>query len=297
MELFRCEHLTKIIGKYRLNDINFCLQPGTVLGLIGINGSGKTTLLRSIIGSYRLDGTMEDRGELILNGSHFRSNAKEYRSQIAYVLQESPFSKYMTPMEIGETYGPYYEGFALDKFRNLLKEYELPEKKMLFKLSKGQLLRMQLAFALSYPALLYVMDEPVGNLDIEFRDIFYDTVRNLVSNEKSSVIISSHLVTELEHIADNLLWLGRTEDTGYIRYGGTIDQLKDCFRILSIPEEKKNELPKEMIMGEHHNMTHNEFLLYDRGGDFGTRIPEELRPALRYADLQEIMYFIEKKAS
>ena len=59
MALFRCEHLTKIIDDYRLNDINFNIEPGTVMGLVGINGTGKTTLIRSILGSYNLDETID----------------------------------------------------------------------------------------------------------------------------------------------------------------------------------------------------------------------------------------------
>ena len=295
MALFRCEHLTKIIDDYRLNDINFNIEPGTVMGLVGINGTGKTTLIRSILGSYNLDETIDDRGELFLNEKHYRKDATEYKSKIAYVLHENPFYKFMSSLEIGEVYGPYYKDFNIEKYRNLLKEFDIPEKKMISKLSKGQSIRMQLAFALSYPALLYVMDEPVGNLDVEFRDRFYDTVRDIVSNEQSSVILSNHLVTELENVADDLLWIGRTDNCGYIRYTGRIDYFKDCFRVLSVAKEKAGDIPKEMIMGENKNETHNEYLLYERSGDFASRLPQKYQADARYADLQEIMYFVDKK--
>ena len=129
MALFKCEHLNKTIGTYKLNDINFELEPGMVLGLIGVNGSGKTTLLRSIMGSYRLDEDPSDSGQLWINDKHFQTDMKEYRSSIAYVLQESPFSRYMTVKEIGETYGHYYNGFDMGKYLKLLKEYDVPEKK------------------------------------------------------------------------------------------------------------------------------------------------------------------------
>lgn len=293
MSLFKCEHLNKTIGDYKLKDISFNLEPGAVLGLIGVNGSGKTTLIRSLLGSYRLDEEPEDSGELWLNGKHFKKDMKEYRASIAYVLQESPFSRYMTVKEIGETYGHYYNGFDLEKYLKLIKEYEVPEKKWHDWLSKGQKIRVQLAFALSYQASLYIMDEPVGNLDVEFRDIFYDTVRDLTANENCSVIISSHLVTELEHIADDLLWLSKKDNEGYARYSGNIDDLKNKYRLLSTADESAADIPKELITGAKLNTSHNEYMLYSDNGNFDP-VPSVLQDALRYPELQEIMYYTEK---
>lgn len=293
MALLKCEHLNKTIGNYKLNDIDFELEPGMVMGLIGVNGSGKTTLLRSILGSYCLDEDPADSGELWINNMHFQRDIKEYRASIAYVLQESPFSRYMTVKEIGETYGRYYKGFDMEKYLKLIKEYEVPEKKWYDWLSKGQKIRVQLAFALSYPAILYVMDEPVGNLDVEFRDIFYDTVRDLTAKEDCSVILSSHLVTELEHIADNLLWLSKKEDQGYERYFGSIDDLKNRYRILSTTNENIASVPKEMMIGEKIRSSHNEYMLYSETGDFD-KLPDALKDSVRYPELQEIMYYSEK---
>ncbi|MBQ5934296.1 MAG: ABC transporter ATP-binding protein [Lachnospiraceae bacterium] len=293
MALLKCEHLNKTIGNYKLNDIDFELEPGMVLGLIGINGAGKTTLLRSILGSYRLDEVPDDSGDIWINDKHFSKDMKEYRSFIAYVLQESPFSRYMTVKEIGETYGYYYKGFDLKKYLGLIKEYEVPEKKWYDWLSKGQKIRVQLAFALSYPALLYVMDEPVGNLDVEFRDIFYDTVRDLTANENCSVIISSHLVTELEHISDDLLWLSKKDNEGYARYSGNIDDLKNKYRLLSTADESAADIPKEMIIGAKLKTSHNEYMLYDDNGNFDS-VPSVLQDALRYPELQVVMYYTEK---
>jgi len=292
--LLKCEHLTKKLGQYQLKDVSFTLEKGMILGVIGINGCGKTTLLRSILGSYRLDQSPEDAGELWIGDWHHKTQVKEYKGSMAYVLQECPFSEFMHPFEVGEKYGPFYQGFDLKKFKDLVKKYEVPEKKMISELSKGQVLRLQLAFAQSYPARLYVFDEPVGNLDVEFRDGFYETVRELVSNEESSVILSSHLVTELEGIADELLWLGKKDDEGYVRYHGTTDELRDGYRILSA-EDGEEAIPPEMIRGKRIRESHKEWLLQATDGDFAGRLPKEMAGNLRYPDLQEIMYFVEKE--
>lgn len=298
MTLFRCEHLTKNLGEYKLKDVSFSLEPGRVLGVIGTNGCGKTTLLRTILGSYRLD-REGDFGELEIDKLHFRRNVKAYKESMAYVLQSTPFSEFMHPVEIGERYGHFYPGFDLKKYKELLGEYKVPVKEMISQLSKGQALRMQLAFALSYPAKLYVFDEPVGNLDMEFRDTFYGIVRELTASEQCSVILSSHLVTELEHVADEILWIGKEKEEGFVRFFGTMDDLKNRYRLLSVDDETAKAIPAEMICGKRLRENHKDYLIYQEDGEFtkegpGT-LPKELQEELRFPDLQEIMYFVEKR--
>lgn len=301
MELFKCEHLTKNLGEYKLNDMTFSLEPGMVLGVIGTNGCGKTTLLRSIMGSYRLDQNPEDGGKLWIDQKSSLENVKEYRQNMAYVLTESPFPSLMFAKEAGEIYGYYYPGFDFQTYTQLLEDYEVPEKTTINSLSAGQKIRMQLAFAQSYPAKLYVFDEPVGNLDVEFRDTFYETIRKLVSSGESSVILSSHLVTELEHIADYLLWIEKKENVGSTKYFGTIDNLKNNYRILSVEENMAQAIPKEMIVGKRIRTNHSEFLIRKNQegelDDLSKKLPEALQSELRYPDLQEIMYFTEKENS
>ena len=296
MALFNCEHLTKSLGKYKLNDISFKLEPGEILGVIGINGAGKTTLIRTILGSYRHDTTEEDGGTLNLDGADQIKNMAEYKGRLAYVLQDSPFSMNMRPWEIGERYGFYYKDFDNKKYKELLKKYEIESKKTMDQLSKGQRLRVQIAFAECYPAKLYVMDEPTGNLDVDFRDDFYDKIRDLVESEKSSVIISSHLVTELEHLVDKILWIGRNENEGYVRYFGSIDEMKDSYRIVSVDKNAAAEIPSEMVVGSKTGDYHSEYLIYSKDAHFEDKLSDEMCSELRFPDLQEIMYFVEKES-
>ena len=103
MSVFKCEHLTKKLDKYTLKDISFEIEPGTILGLIGINGSGKTTLLRCLLGSYRLDISPEDAGDIWLGDMHFMKNMREYKGSLAYILQDCPFNMNMRTYEVGNT--------------------------------------------------------------------------------------------------------------------------------------------------------------------------------------------------
>ena len=288
MEYFKCEGLTKYKEEFRLKDISFSFPKGRVVGLIGMNGAGKTTLLRTILGSYRLGRDERDSGRIILDGKDSKADQKEFRQKLGFILQETPISRNMKVLEAGETYGYYYEGFDLETFRNYLEEYEIPERLRISELSLGEMLRMQLAFARSYPAKLYIMDEPAGNLDVNFRDYFYDSIREMVASEESSVIISSHLVTELEHIVDDLLWIGRDGNESTVRYFGDIDSFRDSYRIVEGDKAEIENIPEEDTVGRRIREGHSEALIHREDKNFS-----DYQNA-RYATLQEIMYYVEK---
>ena len=303
-EGFRCEHITKNLNGYRIHDIGFSLEPGTVLGVVGVNGCGKTTLLRVFTGSYRVTDKPSDSGECRLDGFHFTKDVKEYRKRIAYVMQECPFRTDMTAEQVGEVYGPYYESFDPRGYLARLAEYGVPKRRQLAKMSKGQQLRVQLAFAESHEASLYVMDEPMGYFDPEFREVFYEKIRAIAATEKASVILSSHLVTELETVADRLLWMRRSErggtrtdgsrgsEEGTVWFFGSIDELREKYRMISAEAEESEALPKELIVGKRIRKNHCEALL--RKPADGAGFPQEIDGKCRYADLQEIMYYTEK---
>lgn len=286
---FICEGLTKRKENFLLKDVSFKLPAGTVLGVIGVNGCGKTTLLRTILGSYRIFSGEGDKGCISLNGKDSERDMKEYRKQLAFIMQETPFSNNIKSVEAGELYGRYYDGFSMEKYLRLLDEYEVPMKSVISKLSTGETLRQQLAFARSYDAWLYVMDEPAGNMDTSFRDYFYDEIRRIVSGG-ASVILSSHLVTELERIADNILWIRRKGDESFTEFYGSIDDLKDGYRIFEGDAADIEKLPETAVLGSRLRENHSEALISVKSG----KLPQDTAGKLRYPDLQEIMFYVER---
>ena len=296
--IFSCRHITQEFEHFKLADITFALEAGCILGVIGRNGSGKTTLLRTLMGMQ------STQGDAKILGYSLQKDEKEYKKRIAYVLNESPFRMNVNALTNGRLFGRYYDSFDLERYKELLERYGIldhPEKlqsvrqgkksiQALNRLSQGQQIRQQLAFALSYDASVYFMDEPTGNLDVEFRDTFYEEIRKLVSDERKSVIYASHLIEEMEYFADYILWLREQNGISQIYFYGTVDELRDRYRIIEAEDEVLREIPLERILGGRKETNHNEWLIDVEQYE----LPASIRECVRYPELKEIMYYVEK---
>lgn len=296
--IFSCRHITQEFEHFKLVDITFALEAGCILGVIGRNGSGKTTLLRTLMGMQ------STQGDAKILGYSLQKDEKEYKKRIAYVLNESPFRMNVNALTNGRLFGRYYDSFDLERYKELLERYEIlehPEKlqsvrqgkkniQALNRLSQGQQIQQQLAFALSYDASVYFMDEPTGNLDVEFRDTFYEEIRKLVSDERKSVIYASHLIEEMEYFADYILWLREQNGISQIYFYGTVDELRDRYRIIEAEDEVLRGIPSERILGGRKETNHNEWLINVEQYE----LPASIRKCVRYPELKEIMYYVEK---
>lgn len=305
-KLLECKNITKQKGYFTLSDIHFDLEPGYIMGIIGRNGAGKTTLIRTLLGSYKLTNPYDEsygksaeivhmknsRGDVLLSGISLNKHPEKYKENIAYVMNETPFDMSLNPEDNGRIYGSYYKKFHQETYREYLKQFDVPAI-ALKKLSKGQQIKQQLAFALSYDAKLFIFDEPAGNLDIEFREEFYCRMRKLTEDGSRSIIYVSHLVEEMEQFADYLLWIQEETDTSGDKWGrqkffGTLEELREEYQI--VESDKNLELlPEEWIVGERKREMHTEILVHTGRNN----LPEQLRRVSRPAAIREIMYYTE----
>ena len=203
MSLLEVNHMTKQLVSqkskktFTLTDIDFAIEPGYIVGLIGYNGAGKTTLINTIMGVYS-----PDEGTIRIDGIDRVEDATEAKRRIAFVTDECLFPLDLTPKNIGRMFGPCYGDFDYGQFMKLCARFGVPDHKTLRKMSKGTVVKAQLAFCLSHIASIYIFDEPTAGLDPVFRKELMDYFFEIVADGTKSILISTHLTEELDRIAD-----------------------------------------------------------------------------------------------
>lgn len=214
MELLNIKNLSKKYNDtYVLEDINLNLSGGKIIGLLGKNGAGKTTLIKLIN-----DLLTPTSGVIFVKGNQVGVETKKI---ISYLPERTYLNNQMKVKEILRYFEDFYDNFDIQKARRLLKDLELDENQSLSKMSKGMKEKVQLVLVLSREAELYILDEPLGGVDPATRDYILETIMSNF-NENASVIISTHLISDIERILDEVIFI----DKGRIVLQGDTDELR-----------------------------------------------------------------------
>lgn len=237
--MIKIQGLTKKLEGFTLEDINIDLPKGYIMGLVGENGAGKTTLLNLILGLYK-----PSEGEIFIDGMTYQENEKEIRNEIGYVLVEDVFSGEMKLKEQADMYGKYYKNYDSSLFSEYSSRFELEEKRKYKKLSKGEKLKFQFAFALAHSPKLLILDEPTANFDPEFRDEFLRIITEFVADGEHSVLLATHMTDELDRIADYVTFLHH----GTVKFSVPRDELEKKYRLVSGEDYLINLIKKERII-------------------------------------------------
>lgn len=214
MELVKCNNLCKKFDdKQILNNINLTIPKGKIVGLLGKNGMGKTTLIKLIN-----DLLTPTSGEILINGEKPDINSKKI---ISYLPERTYLDKSMKVSHILTFFDEFYEDFNKEKAIKLLKDLDLDINSKVSKMSKGMQEKLQLILVMSREAELYILDEPLGGVDPATRDYILDTI---LSNfkEGASVIISTHIISDIERILDDVIFI----DKGEIVLTSSADELR-----------------------------------------------------------------------
>lgn len=215
MELLKCINVNKSFGdKKVLEDVNLTIGKGKIIGLLGKNGTGKSTLIKSINDLLTIDS-----GKILINGKEVGVDSKKI---ISYLPERTYLDKSMTVNEVITFFEDFYDNFDADKARKLLKDLGLDTNQRLSKMSKGMQEKVQLVLVMSRNANLYILDEPLGGVDPATRDYILDTILSNF-NEGASVIISTHLITDIERILDEVIFI----DKGKIILQSDADELRN----------------------------------------------------------------------
>ena len=214
MELLEIKNLSKSFDKKTvLKDINLNVTSGKIIGLLGKNGAGKTTLIKLIN-----DLLTPTKGEILIKGQKIGVETKKV---VSYLPERTYLNKQMKVSEVIDYFEEFYDNFDTDKARKLLKELDLDINQNLSKMSKGMQEKVQLVLVMSRNADLYILDEPLGGVDPATRDYILDTILSNF-NENASVIISTHLISDIERILDEVIFI----DKGKIILQSDADKLR-----------------------------------------------------------------------
>ena len=214
MELVECKNLyKKYDDKIILNNINLTIPREKIIGLLGKNGTGKTTLIK-----LNNDLLTPSSGEVFINGKH---PGVESKTIISYLPERTYLDKSMKVSQVLTFFEEFYNNFNKEKAVKLLKDLNLDLNQRISHMSKGMQEKLQLVLVMSREAELYILDEPLGGVDPATRDYILDTILTNF-NKGASVIISTHLIADIERILDEVIFI----DNGKIILTSSADELR-----------------------------------------------------------------------
>lgn len=222
-------------------DCTMTVEEGCVTGLIGRNGAGKSTAFKAALGLIRLDG-----GSVMLNGKDVAELPVKEKAQIGVVLSDSGFSTYLSVKDIICIMKGMYKEFRKEEFVERCKRFGLPLDKQIKDFSTGMKAKLKVLVAMSYGAKLLILDEPTAGLDVVARDEILDMLRAYMEEEGNSILISSHISSDLEGLCDDIYMI----DGGQIVLHEETGVLLDEFGVLKVTKEQYEALDKAYIMSK-----------------------------------------------
>ncbi len=201
MNAIEIKNVSKHYKGFSLENLTLNLPSGCIMGLVGENGAGKSTTIRLILGLARPDG-----GEISILGQKL---TPELKQQLGVVLDEPGFPSGMNAFQIGKMLSGIYQTWEQGTYNGYLAKLGIPANKPFKDFSKGMKMKLSLAAALSHGAKLLILDEATSGLDPVVRDELLDVFNDFTRDESHSVLISSHIVSDLEKVCDYIAFLHR----------------------------------------------------------------------------------------
>ena len=239
MNAIEIQGLEKHYGDFSLR-LDLALPEGCILGLIGENGAGKSTTIRAILGMLR-----PDAGTIRVLGHDNSRDFAPVREEIGVVLDESGFPECLTAEQIGRVMAGIFKRWDAARYAALLDRLAIPRGKPYKDFSRGMKMKQSIAVALSHHARLLVLDEPTSGLDPVVRDEVVALFADFTREEGHSVLISSHIVSDLEKLCDYVAFLHR----GRLLLCEEKDALRERCGLLQLSKADFAALDKAAVLG------------------------------------------------
>ena len=230
------QNVSKRYKDFELKNISFNVPQGCIVGLIGENGAGKTTTIKAILNITKSNGIVK------IFGKDSVKNGKEIREEIGVVLDDSFLSDYLTAKQINSIMKEFYKSWNESKYINLLKQFNLPKDKLIKEFSSGMKMKLKIATAISHNPKILILDEPTSGLDPVVRNEILDIFRKYIEEDETrSILLSTHITTDLEHISDYIVFI----EKGKMVFNLPTDELLENYGIIKCSKEDFNRLDKK----------------------------------------------------
>lgn len=232
--------INKTYPGFALKDVSFKVPGGCIMGLIGENGAGKSTTLKAILDLIRVES-----GSITVFGKDSRKDGAEIREDIGAVLDGASFHETLTAMDIRKFMCKIYKNWDDDYYTQLLEKFSLPKNKKIKEFSTGMRMKLLITVAVAHHPKLLILDEATSGLDPVVRDEILDMLLDFIQDEEHSVLISSHITSDLEKVADYITFIHK----GEVFLSEEKDRIMDEYGIVHCSPEDILKLPKEYIVG------------------------------------------------
>ena len=281
MNAIELSHINKSFGDFAIRDLNLTVPSGTICGLVGENGAGKSTTIRLLMGALR-----PDAGAARVPGADVSSpEFLQVKEDVGVVLDEAYFPESLNAVQVGRILAATYRRWDQKLYDGYLKRFDLPPKKQFKDYSRGMRMKLAIAAALSHQPKLLVLDEATAGLDPIVRDEVLDIFNEFTREEDHSILISSHILSDLEKLCDYIAFIHK----GDLLFCEEKDQLLEQYGIFEDSRENLDCLQPEAIVAREEN----------RYGGVRALVKRDLAPAgfqLEKPSVEDIVLFLVKGA-
>ena len=253
--ILEIKNLSKKYKGFELKNVNIKLPKGMIMGFIGENGAGKTTTIKSILNIIN-----RDSGEIKIFGLDNKENERKIKEDIGVVLDDSFLSEYLNPADINKIMKNIYKNWDEKLYFKYIEDFKLPKEKMSKEYSSGMKMKLKIAVALAHHPKLLILDEPTSGLDPVARNEILDIFQEFIQDENKGIFVSSHITSDLEHIADYITFI----NNGEIIFIKTRDELLENYGIVKCSEEQFKKIDKKDYIKYKKNRYEYDVLIEDK---------------------------------
>ena len=253
--ILEIKNLSKKYNGFELRNVNIELPKGIIMGFIGENGAGKTTTIKAILNIIS-----RDSGEIKIFGLDNKDNERKIKEDIGVVLDDSFLSEYLNPADINKIMKNIYKNWDEKLYFKYIEDFKLPKEKISKEYSSGMKMKLKIAVALAHHPKLLILDEPTSGLDPVARNEILDIFQEFIQDEEHGIFVSSHITSDLEHIADYITFI----NNGEIIFTKTRDELLENYGIVKCSEEQFKKIDKKDYIKYKKNRYEYDVLIEDK---------------------------------